>query len=185
MRFNTHSELIGEHAFLSPSKFHWVNYTDDKLVESYLNYDAAKRGVRLHNFAAECILLGQRLPRSNKTLNMYVNDAIGYKMVPEQVLFYSENCFGTCDAISFKRNMLRIHDYKSGVTPANIKQLVVYAAIFCLEYRIKPMDIDMELRLYQSDQVIFHNPDVDEIVPVMDRIVTSDRIIRKIREREE
>lgn len=184
MIFNKHSDLTGEHAFLSPSKYHWINYSDDKLIETYSNFTAAQRGVVMHNFAAQCISLGQRLPKSNKTLNMYVNDAIGFKMTPEQVLYYSENCFGTTDAISFRRNTLRISDYKTGVIPANMKQLLAYAAIFCLEYRIKPSEIDMELRIYQFDQILLHIPQVDEVVPIMDKIISSDKIIRKLKERE-
>lgn len=185
MIFNTHSNLIGEHAFLGASRHHWINYSEDKLIDSYNNFEAARRGTQLHNFAAQCITLGQRLPRSNKTLNMYVNDAIGFKMTPEQVLYYSENCFGTCDTISFRKNFLRIHDYKSGVTPAHINQLLIYTALFCLEYRIKPGDIDIELRIYQSDEVLYHHPLVEEVVPIMDKIVFFDKVLRKIKEREE
>jgi hypothetical protein len=37
---------------------------------------------------------------------MYVNDAIGYQMTPEQPIYYSENCVGTADAISFKNDFL-------------------------------------------------------------------------------
>jgi hypothetical protein len=112
---------------------------------------------------------------------MYVNDAIGFKMTPEQTLYYSENCFGTADAISFKNGLLRIHDLKTGVTPANIKQLYIYAALFCLEYKIKPSEIDMELRLYQSDDFIVDNPEIDDIVPIMDKIVSFDKLIDKMK----
>lgn len=151
MNFNRHFELEGLHAFLGPSKYHWLNYSEEKMADSYLNFLAAQRGTELHAFAAQCIRLGQKLPKSQKTLNMYVNDAIGFRMTPEQPLFYSENCFGTADAISFRKDMLRIHDYKSGAIPAHIEQLEIYAALFCLEYRVKPTDIETELRIYQSD----------------------------------
>jgi hypothetical protein len=33
--FNKHSNLAGQHAFLSASKYHWVNYTDQKLDASF------------------------------------------------------------------------------------------------------------------------------------------------------
>lgn len=178
MIWNKHSELIGNHAFLSASKYHWVNYSEDKLVEAYQSYLAAQRGTELHEFAAKCIQLNQRLPEENRTLNMYVNDAIGYKMNPEQVLFYSENCFGTADAICFRRKTLRIHDLKTGATPTHMEQLMVYAALFCLEYKVKPIDISMELRIYQNDEVLYHKPQVDEIAPIMDKIVTFDKLIR-------
>ena len=185
MNFNKHSELIGSHAFLGASKYHWINYDDQKLLESYTNFLATQKGTQLHDFACHCILLNQKLPDSPKTLNMYVNDAIGYKMTPEQILHYSDNCFGTADAISFRYGILRIHDLKTGVTPAHMEQLMIYAALFCLEYGVKPAEIGIELRLYQSDEVLFHTPSVSEIVPIIDKIRTFDKIIRRVREQEE
>ena len=115
MNFAKHSNLEGQHAFLSASGYHWINYSEEKIADAYAKYRAAQRGTALHAFAAQCIKLGQRLPKSQKTLNMYVNDAIGYKMTPEQILYYSPNCFGTADAISFRKDILRIHDLKTGV----------------------------------------------------------------------
>ena len=115
---------------------------------------------------------------------MYVNDAIGYKMTPEQPLYYSENCFGTADAICFRNDLLRIHDLKTGVTPAHIEQLRIYAALFCLEYKIKPGNIDIELRLYQSDDIITENPTAEIILPIMDKIISFDKVINKIRAEE-
>ena len=184
MNFNRHSNLAGQHAFLSASSHHWLNYNEEKLANVYSSLLAKARGTELHDFAAQCIKLGQKLPKSNKTLNMYVNDAIGYKMTPEQVLYYSDNCFGTADAITFNKNLLRIHDLKTGVTPAKIEQLEIYAALFCLEYRVKPGEIDMELRLYQNDEILYHNPTAEDILPIMDKIITFDRLIDRIKERE-
>lgn len=184
MNWNQHFDLKGQHAFLGASKYHWVNYDDDRLAEAYTRYTAAQRGTIIHDFAAQCITLGQKLPKSRKTLNMYVNDAIGYHMRPEQILYYSSNCFGTADAISFKNGLLRIHDLKTGITPTHMEQLMIYAALFCLEYRTKPSEIDMELRIYQSDEIIVHNPDVDEIVPIMDKIISFDKIINQIKAEE-
>lgn len=184
MNFNKHFNLTGQHAFLSASKYHWINYDDDTLVQRYSNFKAAQRGTELHDFAAKCIELGQKLPKSNKTLNMFVNDAIGFKMTPEQVLYYSDNCFGTADAISFRKNVLRIHDLKTGVTPAHMEQLMIYAALFCLEYKYKPSDIEIELRLYQSDEVIVHNATSEDIVPIIDKIITFDKLIDKIKAEE-
>lgn len=185
MKFNNHKNLEGCHAFLGASKYHWINYNPDKVAASYRSYLATLKGTELHEFAAKCIQLGQKLPKSKKTLNMYVNDAIGYRMTPEQVLYYSDNCFGTADSISFKDNLLRIHDLKTGVTPAHMEQLEIYAALFCLEYKIKPADIDIELRIYQSDDILVFNPTVEDIVPIMDKIITSDKIISKIKEEED
>ena len=185
MNFNDHSNLVGEHAFLGASKYHWINYDEDKVVDAYKNYTARQRGTRLHEFAAECINLGQKLPKSRKTLNMYVNDAIGYRMKPEQVLYYSPFCFGTADAISFKNGLLRIHDLKTGVIPAHMEQLLVYSALFCLEYRTKPAEIEFELRIYQNDEVLIHKPEVDEIFPIIDKIITFDKLLTKVKSEEE
>lgn len=184
MNFNKHSNLEGRHAFLGASKYHWINYDEKKLAETYTRFLAVQKGVIFHEFAAQCIRIGQKLPRSQKTLNVYVNDAIGYKMTPEQMLFYSDNCFGTADAIAFRNGFLRIHDLKTGITKTHMEQLEVYAALFCLEYNVKPADIEMELRLYQSDDILVCNPTVEEILPIMDKIVTFDKIINKIKEQE-
>lgn len=181
MNFVNHSNLQGQHAFLGASKYHWINYDEAKIAESYNNHLAKERGTMLHDFASQCIKLRQKLPRSQKTLNMYVNDAIGYQMTPEQILYYSENCFGTADAISFRNNFLRIHDLKTGLVPAHMEQLMIYAALFCLEYRFKPSEIDMELRIYQSDDVQIHNPCADEILPIIDKIIAFDKVITKIK----
>jgi hypothetical protein len=184
MNFNNHLNLEGQHAFLGASKYHWINYDESKVAESYSKFLATQKGTVLHEFAAQCIRLGQKLPKSQKTLNMYVNDAIGFKMVPEQVLFYSENCFGTADAISFRENRLRIHDLKTGVIPAHMEQLMIYAALFCLEYKVKPGEIEIELRLYQNNEILYHTPTAEEIVPIIDKIITFDKIINKIKEQE-
>ncbi len=184
MNFNRHSNLEGQHAFLGASKYHWINYDESKVAESYSKFLATQKGTVLHEFAAQCIRLGQKLPKSQKTLNMYVNDAVGFKMTPEQPLFYSENCFGTADAIAFRDNLLRIHDLKTGIIPAHMEQLMIYAALFCLEYKVKPAEIEVELRLYQNNEILYHNPTVEEIVPIIDKIVTFDKIINKIKERE-
>lgn len=184
MRFNDHSDLLGCHAFLGASKSSWLNYTDDKLVLSYNNASAAQRGTELHELAERLIRLGQKLPATHKTLNMYVNDAIGFKMIPEQVLYYSENCFGTADAIRFDKDLLRIHDLKTGVTPAHMEQLRIYAALFCLEYNVKPGTIHMELRMYKDDDVIIEEPQADQILPIMDKIIHFDKLIKRMKERE-
>ena len=184
MNFNKHSNLEGQHAFLGASKYHWINYSDEKVAEAYSKFLATQKGTVLHEFAAKCIQLGQKLPKSHKTLNMYVNDAIGFRLTPEQILYYSENCFGTADAIGFRNGLLRIHDLKTGVIPAHMEQLEIYAALFCLEYKIKPAEIEIELRIYQSDEILYHKPTVEDILPIIDRIITSDKIIAKIKAEE-
>ena len=185
MNFNKHLELEGQHAFLSASKYHWINYSEEKLDISFKKMLATQRGTRLHAWACETIQLGIKLPKSKKTLNLYVNDAIGYKMATEQLLYYSPNCFGTADAISFRQNVLRIHDLKTGESPTSMRQLEVYAALFCLEYHIKPSDIRIELRLYQLDEVLIYEPLPEDIYRIMDKIIVFDKQIEKIKIGEE
>ena len=181
MIFNKHLHLEGSHAFLSASKSHWVNDDDEKLELSYRKHRAAQMGTRLHEFAEEAIRLEIKLPRTKKTLNSYVNDAIGYNMFPEQMLYYSENCFGTADTISFKNNLLRIHDLKTGTTKSSPRQLEVYAALFCLEYNNKPNNIQIELRIYQQDEILVHVPEPEDIMYIMDKIITHDKQIEKLK----
>ena len=182
MNFRKHFELEGKHAFLGASKWHWVNYDEDKLISYYRSQLAVQRGTELHDFARRCIELNIKLPKSKKTLNMFVNDAIGYRMTPEQPLYYSEFCFGTADAISFKDNLLRIHDLKTGMTPAHMEQLIIYAALFCLEYSMNPDEIDIELRIYQSDDVMVETPDSSMIRDIMDKIIFFDKKLSQIRD---
>jgi hypothetical protein len=127
------------------------------------------------------IRLGQKMPKNTKTINAYVNDAIGHRMSPEVILFYSPNCFGTADAIGFRNDRLRVFDLKTGITPTSFNQLYVYAALFCLEYDMKPMQIETELRIYQNDEVKMLPGDPDFITHVMARIVYFDRKINEIR----
>lgn len=184
MNFMKHFELEGKHAFLGASNYHWINYDSDKIINTYMRRQATLKGTALHELAAKLIELGQKLPKSKKTLNMYVNDAIGFKMKPEQVLYYSNNCFGTADAISFRNNILRIHDLKTGFTPAHMEQLLIYAALFCLEYKVKPSEIQFELRIYQNDEIAIMNPTAEDIVPIIDKIITFDKVIEKIKHEE-
>lgn len=181
MDFNSHSKLEGRHAFLSPSNYHWVNYDKEKLTDVYYNMQAKERGARLHALARELIELGVKLPRTKSTLNSYVNDAIGYRMTPEQILYFSDNCFGTADAISFRKNFLRIHDLKTGKSPVSWVQLELYAAIFCLEYGKDPSKIEIELRFYQYDNIDILIPDSKDIRELMDLIIEFDRQIEKIK----
>jgi len=182
MNFNTHLALSGKHAFLSPSNYHWINYNEQKLTARWHSASAAAHGVALHEYAQQAIKLKIKQPRSNKTIYAYINDAIGYKMTPEQVLFYSENCFGTADAICFYKNKLRIHDLKTGITKTSEHQLEIYAALFCLEYGISPYNIEIELRIYQNDEVFIFDPDPQEILDIMDTIIEFDRHIESLKE---
>ena len=172
------------HAPFSPSQSSWLRYDDDKAVEVFMNKKAAEMGTRLHQWAKDTIDLGLKQPRSKKTIYAYVNDAIGYKMDTEVVLFYSPRFFGTADAICFRNNFLRIHDLKTGKTPVHMEQLEIYAALFCLEYQVKPGEIDMELRIYQNNEIIIHNPTAEDILPIMDKIVHLDKLLESIEDKE-
>ncbi len=185
MRWNSHSKDVpeGVHAFLSPSKYHWINYSDEKLATVYKKKLATQRGTLLHSFACQCIQFRQKLPKSNKTLNMYVNDAIGFGMTPEQILYFSQNCFGTADAISYKRNFLRIHDLKTGEEKASLHQLEVYAALFCLEYNVNPEDLmSIELRIYQNDDILIGSPGPEVVRTIMETIIRFDKMIEECKE---
>lgn len=180
MNFEKHLELKGKHAILSPSNWHWINDDPDQLRQRVYNAQAKERGTKLHEYAAMAIELNQRQPKSKKTLNSYINDAIGFKMTPEQPLKYSKYCFGTADAISCRDNFLRIHDLKTGVTPAHMEQLLLYAGLFCLNYKVAPKNIACELRIYQSDEIIVMNPESSDILRFMDIIVRSNEIVSEI-----
>lgn len=208
MIFNQHSDLEGRHAFLSPSKYSWLNYDQDKIDEAYRRQYAAQMGTVLHDLAHRCIVNKIRLNKSDRhlvlltllengipqglinandilsTLVPFVNDALGFQMDSEVVLYYSENAFGTTDAIAYKNNVLRIHDYKSGVTQVHMEQLYIYAALFCLEYDYKPEKMKIELRIYQSGEVLYDEPDPEVIRAIMNKIVDSDRRLRKLKEEE-
>ena len=170
MQFNSHKALEGLHAPFSPSQPAWLRYDDNKAIESYNNKQAAEMGTRFHEWAKNTIDLGIKQPKSKKTLYAYVNDAIGYKMDTEVVLYYSPRFFGTADSISFRNNFLRIHDLKTGKTPVHMEQLMVYAALFCLEYKYTPNQLNMELRIYQNDDVEILVPNPDDIYDIMEHI---------------
>ncbi len=126
------------------------------------------------------ISLGIDFDMAYENLTSYVNDAIGYLMNPEQILYYSMNCFGTADAISFRDDILRIHDLKTGIGTTHMEQLIIYAALFCLEYKYKPEQIKIELRIYQMNEIQIVEPDPNDISVVMKNIIYADEIINKI-----
>lgn len=181
MEWRKHYNLKGQHAIMSPSQHAWLNDDEEKFVERVNRAEAARKGTEIHEIAASLIKNGIALPQTTQTLNMYVNDGIGFRMTPEQPLYYSPNCFGTADAIVFDdtRKFLRIHDLKTGTSPVSMKQLEIYAALFCLEYGYKPGFISMELRIYQCDDIVVANPTAADIAPIMDDIIAKDRIIQQ------
>lgn len=191
MQWNDHSREVpeGAHALFGASNYHWTNYDEDKLEEVYRSNKAKEEGTLLHAFAAECITYRRKLTGKD-TLAKHVNDAIGFRMDAEVPLYFSENFFGTTDAISFRNNpnkdsefkyFLRIHDLKTGKIPAKLRQLEVYAAFFFLEYKIKPEETEIELRIYQNDDIIIGNPTAKDIKPLMNKIILFDKRIEKIK----
>lgn len=207
MIFNTHSELEGKHALLSPSKHYWLRYDDEQLIRNYIASYATDIGTLVHEYAKDRIkyrlpmedcpaeknallafLLKNYIPyraidldRLFYNLVPYVNDAIGFKLESEVVLRYSDLCFGTADAIGVRRGMLRIHDLKTGVSPASMDQLLLYAGLFFHEYKrdYRPTTMKVELRIYQNADIIIHSPECDEIRGIMEKIVHGDMVINK------
>lgn len=212
MNFNRHFAQEGKHAIFSASSWRWINDDEEGLIKRMCSQYSQMIGTILHDIACKHIKYRIKLNKYDKknvmlellnngipgvvvdsinlddifeNLMAYVNDGVGFKMHPEVVLYYSDNFFGTTDSIAYNENerFLRIHDYKSGVLPAHIEQLEIYAALFCLEYRIKPSEISgIELRIYQNGEILYHNPCADEIREVADKIVAFDKFITKIRQ---
>lgn len=184
MRFNKHLNLQGEHAFLSPSSYHWIHYTEDRLIKRWTAAQAGAYGNIQHDYAQREIRAG-RLSNLVGTVGLYINDAIRYRMTTEQVLYYSENCFGTADTICFRYNTLRIHDLKTGAIKGSVHQLEIYAALFCLEYDKDPFKIKIELRIYQDNEVLVYDADPEDIIFIMEKIQEFDNVIsHRIREEE-
>lgn len=136
----------------------------------------------MHEQAERDILYRLKRPKNKETFNMYVNDAIGFRMDPEVRLKYSDWCYGTADALSFRNGKLRIHDLKTGSVPAHWEQILTYAALFCLQNDIRPADIPIELRLYQSNDIQVIHPEVEDIAHAMDSIVTKSKWLEDISE---
>ena len=183
MRFNKHSELKDKHSFMTPSSPAWLRYDDHKLERRFMEHLAAQRGTEEHAFAAQAIKLGHRMPDEPKTINMFINECIGWRMKPEVPLYWSPYCFGTADALGFqpKLRTLRVSDLKTGRVEAAFDQLVVYAALFCLEYEhSRPWELDIELRIYQGNAIKLHVPEDGEIAHAMDRILTGTRLLEDI-----
>lgn len=202
---NTHPELVGKHALFSPSKYSWMNYDDDKLRQAYVNSFATQIGTLVHSYAADKITFRQPMEDNRSERNAlllhllknkippkviqleklftnvlpYVNDAIGYKMTPEVLLYYSDLVYGWADTITFSRNTLRIHDLKTGDTPASMDQLMGYAGLFYLMHskEAKLQKCKTELRIYQNNQVLIHTPSAYDIACVMDKAVHADMIV--------
>ena len=184
-KYNSHPELEGKHALMSPSKYHWLGDDEDRFIQRVDSALAAQRGTELHELAAMCIKQRRKLAGQD-TLAIYVNDAIDFGMKPEVPVYFSDNCFGTIDSVIYddKAKFLRIHDLKTGVLPANPSQLLIYTAIFCFEYKLDPLKLSFELRIYQNDEYQIWNPSGSDIIQIIDEIKKKDMWTDKIFKRE-
>ncbi|MEG0239459.1 MAG: hypothetical protein RR643_04845 [Anaerorhabdus sp.] len=177
MNYNQHLDLFGKHSFLSGSNYAWVNYSEEKVAAVWTNQQAKTEGTVLHDIASNLIVRRIKVAPLKKAFNMFVNDAIGFGMESEQILYYSDNCFGTADAILFKNNKLQIHDLKTGIHKASFNQLDIYTAMFCLEYGEDPLKIEVIHRIYQGKGYIERSPDPEQVAHIMQKIVVFDKII--------
>jgi len=185
LHFRKHSHLEGQHAFLSPSMYHWINYDPEKLEYRYKALRAALEGMEQHRYAAIAIEEREVQDDESTTVGMYINQCIQYKMQTEVVLYYSPNSFGTVDAINYSHRRLRISDLKTGVSRTSEHQLEVYAALFFLEYEIDPFSVrSIELRIYQDNQCRTYDGDPFVTKAIMDKIVFFDKLINEFREEE-
>ena len=214
MNFNDHSNLRGKHAPFSPSSYYWLQDTEEEAIKRYCSAYASAVGTVLHELAKRYIDFGYKMTRFDKkqvplallvagipqivvdrlpiddifeNLMNYVNDAVTFNMKAEVTLYYSDIVFGTTDAIVYDegKHLLRIHDLKTGTSPAKIDQLMIYAALFCLEYskqlRFRPEDIHVELRIYQGGEIAYCEPESDDLIMVMEQIKRIDNIMNEAR----
>lgn len=209
MKWKEYSLPEGSHALFGGSNYHWIHYTSEDFVNKYRSSIAAKIGTAIHD-AAQTLIEG-RIKISENDWNLvrfvleengfprnidcvpiltnlipYVNDAIAYGMDTEILLYFSENFYGTADAISFdeKKKFLRIHDLKTGLVPGHMEQLLIYMALFCLSYKYQPYDIKAELRIYQGGEILYFKPELEDVVPIVDQIVTGNKLITELRAEE-
>ena len=205
MIWKDYSRLKGTHAFCGASKYQWRNYDVEKLLQMKANSYAATIGTLLHSFAEMTIAKHLKMKKPHKdtvfwylfvehnipaqaidldrlfpNLMNYVNDAIGFRMDPEVTLYFSDDFYGTVDAIYWNDGILRISDLKTGVTPASFMQLENYAAFFCLDYKIKPSQIKkMEFRIYQDNEVLLAEPESDVLFPIIDQIIEFENALKQ------
>lgn len=208
MIWNEHSELRGKHATFAPSNPSFLNYSlepqnEDVIFQRFSSQYSAQIGTIVHDFAQERILYNQKLHKTNKSdllirllksgvppvvidldyiysnLIPYVNDAISFRMDPEVILKYSDDCFGTSDAVCYRDKELRIHDLKTGRSTVHMDQLLVYAALFFLEYKASPETTSTVLRIYQASDILEDRPEPERIRAAMNQIVELDKKVKK------
>lgn len=207
MIWNEHSELRGRHAIFAPSNPSFLNYSlerdsEDIIFQRFAAQYAAQIGTITHEFAQERITYNQKLHKTNKSdllirllkagvppividmdyifsnLIPYVNDSISFRMDPEVVLRYSENCFGTVDTICYRDKELRINDLKTGRSAVHMDQLLIYAALFFFEYKpVAPETTTTILRIYQANEIVEDRPEPERIRAAMSQISSLDKLV--------
>ena len=143
MNYETYSNLVGKHAMFSPSSTNLLDKDNQYIVGFWARKFIPEIGTALHDIARAHIKNSIKLTKYTKSevllalidtykiplpvikraidfddkyknLMIYVNDAIKYRMIPEQILYFSKLIFGTADAISAlddieRTGVLRIH----------------------------------------------------------------------------
>lgn len=186
MEWNDHWRLEGRHATLSPSGYHWLNYDSDKMRRVTWNNYSKEDGTKMHELASNMILYSIMPENNENALNQFVIDALTMfdePMSSEVLLYYSDECFGTADAIYYdeENKHLQVHDLKTGVSKPSFKQLWIYCALFCLEYDKKPEDLTFECRLYQLGAMDIDAPDPKDIRTIMNQIISMSNVIEGVR----
>lgn len=204
MIWKDYSRLKNTHAFCGGSNYRWRNYDLEKLEQARISSFAAPIGTALHEYAAENIrhkikvqkndkhglarylIIEKKIPPKalvnlgEQFLNLYnyVNDCIDFNLDPEVTLYFSEHCYGFADAISWQDGVLQISDLKTGTSPASFMQLENYACFFCLDYKIKPKEINKIIfRLYQCGEITVAEPPSDILVPIIDQLIEFNRYL--------
>ena len=208
MIWNEHSELRGKHATFAPSNPSFLNYSleredEDIIFQRFAAQYAAQIGTIVHDFAQERIQYNQKLHKTNKSdllirllksgippivinieyifnnLIPYVNDSISFRMDPEVILKYSDDCFGTADTICYRDKVLIINDLKTGKSAVHMDQLLTYASLFFLEYRAAPETTTTILRIYQANEVVEDRPEPERLRAAMNQIIELDKRVKK------
>ena len=188
MIWNNHKELEGKHAFMGASNYHWTNYDDITFEARYYNQFSQVIGTAIHELAHDCIVSRTKLNKHDihlielKLYKAFVpKDAYDANLILENLIPFVNDAIGYYE----RDKILRIHDYKNGVTQADIRQLYIYAALFCLEYHVNPLTLNkIECRIYQNLEVLIDNPTGEVIQFYMDKIQNRTELIKTFLERE-
>jgi hypothetical protein len=147
----------------------------EKYMEKYSKYYDHEFGTlllkHLHYIPGEAFL----------TTKQFINDSIGFRMESEKRLTVSSMIYGTADAVRYytKENLLRVSDLKTGKRPAKIEQVFIYAALYCYEYNLKPLNTNFEARIYQNGEIFIEQPSGEDIDDILKNILHKDEVAKK------